>query len=55
MNVNLQEPSNWLEYFEWFCTPEIVEVIARETNRYAQKILENTPDLNPSLDGDEEK
>jgi hypothetical protein len=28
-----------------FCTPDIAEVIARETNRYAQKFLENTPNL----------
>jgi hypothetical protein len=31
--------------FHLFCTPEIVEVIARETNWYAQKFLENTPNL----------
>jgi hypothetical protein len=28
-----------------FCTPAIAEVIAREANRYAQKFLENMPNL----------
>jgi hypothetical protein len=28
-----------------FCTPDIAEVIARETNPYAQTFLENTPNL----------
>jgi hypothetical protein len=32
IDVHLEDPSNPLEYFELFCTPEIVEVIARETN-----------------------
>jgi hypothetical protein len=39
LNIDLGNPSNPLEYF---CTREIVEVIARERNRYAQKFLENT-------------
>jgi hypothetical protein len=43
INVYLKDPSNPLEYFELFCTPEIMEVIARETNRYAKKCLENMP------------
>jgi hypothetical protein len=30
-----------------FCTSEIAEVIARETNRYAQNFLENTHKLKP--------
>jgi hypothetical protein len=34
-----------MEYFELFCTPEIVEVIARETNWHVQKFLENTPNM----------
>jgi hypothetical protein len=34
-----------LEYFELFCTPDIVEVIAREADRYAQTFLENMSDL----------
>jgi hypothetical protein len=42
INVDLEYPSNPLEYFELFCTPETAEVIARETNRYAKKFLENT-------------
>jgi hypothetical protein len=45
INVYLEDPSNPLEYFELFCTPDIAEVIARVTNRYAQKFLENTPNL----------
>jgi hypothetical protein len=40
INVDLEDPSNPLEYFELFCTPNIVEVIVRETNWYAQKFLE---------------
>lgn len=44
-NVDLENPSNPLEYFEPFCTPGIVEAIARETNGYAQKFLENTPNI----------
>jgi hypothetical protein len=28
-----------------FCAPEITEVIARETNQYYQKFLENMPNL----------
>jgi hypothetical protein len=41
LNVDLQDPSNSLEYFELLCTPEIVVVIARETNWYTHKSLEN--------------
>jgi hypothetical protein len=41
INVDLEDPSNPLEYFELFCTPDIAEVIARETNQYAQFFLEN--------------
>jgi hypothetical protein len=36
INVDLQDPSNSLEYSELFFTPDIAEVIARETNRHAQ-------------------
>jgi hypothetical protein len=36
INVDLEDPSNPLEYLELFCTPEIAEVTARETNRYVQ-------------------
>jgi hypothetical protein len=32
-------------YFELFYTPEITELIARETNWYAQKLLENMTNL----------
>jgi hypothetical protein len=45
INVDLEDPSNPLEYYELFCTPEIVEVMVRETNQYAQKCLENTSNL----------
>jgi hypothetical protein len=59
INVDFEGPSNPLEYFELFCTPETVEVTARETNRCAQNLLENLPNLNydpePSLEGDEQK
>jgi hypothetical protein len=40
INVNLENPSNPLEYF-WFCTAEI----ARDINRYAQKCLGNSRNL----------
>jgi hypothetical protein len=42
INVDLEDPSNLLEYFELFCTPGIVEVIAREANLYAQNFLKTT-------------
>jgi hypothetical protein len=45
INFDLDDPSNPFEYFELFCTPDIVEVIARQTNRYAQESLGNTPNL----------
>jgi hypothetical protein len=45
INVHLEDPSNPLEYFELFYTPETAEVIARETNRYVKNCLENTPSL----------
>jgi hypothetical protein len=32
IDVELEDPSNPLEYFKLFCTPEIMEVIVRETN-----------------------
>jgi hypothetical protein len=38
INVDLGDSSNLQEYFR---TPEIVEVMARETNQYAQKFLEH--------------
>jgi hypothetical protein len=34
INVDLENPSNPLEYFELFCTQDAAEVIARETNRF---------------------
>jgi hypothetical protein len=45
INVELEDLSNPLEYFDLFCTPEIEEVIARERNWYASEFLENTPNL----------
>ncbi|PNF41554.1 hypothetical protein B7P43_G12094 [Cryptotermes secundus] len=45
INIDLEDPSNPLEYFELFCMPDLLEVIARETNRYAQRLSENTPNL----------
>jgi hypothetical protein len=41
INTELEDASNPLKYFQLFCTPEIVEVIARETNRYVQKLFIN--------------
>jgi hypothetical protein len=32
IDVDLEDPSNPLEYSDLFCTPEIAELIARETN-----------------------
>jgi hypothetical protein len=45
INVDLEDPRNPPEYFELFRTSEIAEVTARETNRYAPKCSENTPNL----------
>jgi hypothetical protein len=45
INVGLEDPNNPLEYFELLVTPELAEIISRETNQYAQKFLENTPHL----------
>jgi hypothetical protein len=45
MKVDLEDPSNPLEYSELFCTQETAEVTARETNRYAKIFLENTSNL----------
>jgi hypothetical protein len=33
INSDLEDPSNPLEYSELFCTPDILEVIARETTQ----------------------
>jgi hypothetical protein len=45
INVDLEDTSIPLEYFELFCTPDIVEVIAKETNHCAQQFLENMPNI----------
>jgi hypothetical protein len=45
--VDLEDPSNSLEYFESLCIADIAEVMARETNCYAQKFLENMPNVKP--------
>jgi hypothetical protein len=45
INVDLKDSINTLEYFELFCKQDIAEVTARETDRYAQKCSENTPNL----------
>jgi hypothetical protein len=45
ISVDLEDRNNPLEYFELFITPEIAELISRETNRYAQQFLENKSDL----------
>jgi hypothetical protein len=45
LNIDLEDPSNPPDYFKLFYTPEIEEVIARETNQYAQQFLENMPTL----------
>jgi hypothetical protein len=39
INVDLKDPSNPLEYIESFCTPDTVEVIARETKLVCPKIF----------------
>jgi hypothetical protein len=36
INVDLEDPSKPLEYFELFYMPDIVDVIARETKQYTQ-------------------
>jgi hypothetical protein len=45
VNVDFEDPSNPLEYSELFCTPEIVDITARATNRYAKNFFENMPNL----------
>jgi hypothetical protein len=37
INVYLEDHSNPLEHFDLLCTPEIAEIIARETNQCANK------------------
>jgi hypothetical protein len=41
INVDLEDPSNPLEYFELFCTPDTAEVIARKNKPVCPKIKEN--------------
>jgi hypothetical protein len=45
LNVHLKDPNNLLDYFEFLLTPEITELINRETTWYAKQFLENTPNL----------
>jgi hypothetical protein len=45
VNVHLEDPNNLLVYFELLITPELAELISRETNWYAQQFLENIPNL----------
>jgi hypothetical protein len=45
INVDLEDSSNPQEYFQLFCTLEIADVIARETNQYAKKVLESMLNL----------
>jgi hypothetical protein len=45
INVDLENCGNPMKYFELFCILEIAKVKVRESNRFAQKCLENTPDL----------
>jgi hypothetical protein len=45
INVDLEDPNNPLEYSELYCTPDIADVITRETNWYVQKFFENMPNI----------
>jgi hypothetical protein len=45
INVDSVNPSNPLEYFEFLCTPENAEVIARETNQYAKNFFGYMPNI----------
>lgn len=45
LNVEIEDNNNPLEFFELFITPEIAELISRETNRYAQQFIEKNPEL----------
>jgi hypothetical protein len=45
LNVHLEDPNNLLDYFQLLTTPELTELISRETNQYAQQFLENTLNL----------
>jgi hypothetical protein len=40
LNIDIGDTSNPLVYFELSYTPEITELIARETNQFTQKLLE---------------
>jgi hypothetical protein len=41
LNIDSEDPNSPLEYSELFITSELAELISRETNKYAQKFLEN--------------
>jgi hypothetical protein len=43
--LDLEDHDNPMGYFELFITPELADVISRETNWYAQQFLENMPNL----------
>jgi hypothetical protein len=45
INVDLEDTSSPLEYFELFYTQEIEGSNSPKTNQCAQKFLENTPNL----------
>jgi hypothetical protein len=45
INVDLENQNNPLEYIGLFITPEVAEIVSRETNCYAQPFLENKSDL----------
>jgi hypothetical protein len=45
INVDSEDQNNPLEYLKLFITPEIAEQRSRETNWFAQRLLENKSDL----------
>jgi hypothetical protein len=59
INVYLEEPSNPLQYFELLYTPDIAEVIARETyvcpKIFRKHTSTKTKIWDPSLEGDKQK
>jgi hypothetical protein len=49
LKVHLEDPNSLLDYFQLLITPDLTELISRETKQYAQQFLENTPNLKIKL------
>jgi hypothetical protein len=49
LNVHLEDPNSLLDCSELLITPELAELTSRETHRYAEQFIENTPNLKRRL------